>query len=608
MATSNTPLESRSRYWLRVLRPLLLWLLLVGILYAIRTHQRLMEQTRLDFTVTLAGQPAFSETLTTFDGRPILSGQKIPLGHHQFTVTHPKGDAYSTNLFIWYGTNNLGIIDLRRTMAVLEVTADPLSADPPAPLLYIHGPEFNVVLTNSAGMTSSVPTDRYVVSSRYAHWSRSDDVSVSAGRPTTWRIAPRLGVAQITCNQAEAAGQFMQADGRVIELVTFPCTITELPEGTYTVAAQYHHDSQSRTVSITAGTTNQLSLDFAYGEAVLETEPPGSAVRTGDGRYWGTTPLKIVELKPGNWTFDLKHEGYEPATAPLTIEVNQTARFQTNLISVGYTGCMRTARQAMNSEDYDTALKTLGDALIAKPGDADALALQRNATGLGSLQRARKLGMQGDFIGGQIELGTTLKIFPDNTEAKNLLAEFKRREPEQREKMRLERLERGNVAFKNALAGNPDADLFEQHEFKTTKPVSEVYPAIFKSLQAPPAFQIVKNYSPGPETYEIRFVQEFSTFLATSAGRREGVLVCAQTKDDETQILFKLLEYKTEAQIKFSIGNLIGTPGAVNYVPISPSRIGPLSEKLQARLNEGITNVTARIQSAIGQALPPSTQ
>ncbi|HMK06446.1 MAG TPA: hypothetical protein VK476_02885, partial [Flavobacterium sp.] len=52
--------------------------------------------------------------------------------------------------------------------------------------------------------------------------------------------------------------------------------------------------------------------------------------------------------------------------------------------------------------------------------------------------------------------------------------------------------------------------------------------------------------------------------------------------------------YKTEAQIKFSIGNWIGTPGLVNYIPIHQSR-GPLTEKLQARLVDGVSNVTATL-------------
>lgn len=607
MATQNTttPPESRAHYWRRVLRPLFWWLLLVLVLYGIRTHQRWMEKTRLNFTVTLGGGqlPFLDQATTTFDGKPISSGDKIPLGNHQFVVTYPKGETYTANLSIWYGPHDLGTIDMKRTLSVLAV-----SANPPAPLIYIRGPEFDVTLTNSSGMTSSMPTDRYVIMSRYAHWSRSDDVTVSRNMPTTWTITPRLGAAQITCNETDAVGQLTQADGQLVESITFPYAINELPEGRYTVTAQHHNDVLSQSVNITANTTNQLALEFLYGEAVLESEPAGAIVRTADGRYWGDTPLRIPELKPGQWNFILQHNGYETAPAALAITAYQTTAFHTNLISLNYTSKMQAARVAMTKEEYDSALQLLGEAIIAKPGDAEALTLQRNATGLGSLKQAKQSGLDGDFIGGEKLLAKTLEIFPDNDEAKALLQDFKHREPEQLERMRQEQLERGNTAFKNAFLDPTVADMFTSHEFKTTKPVTEVYPAILQALNAPPAFQIIKNFSPAVGTYEIEFKQEFSTYLATSAGYRDGIIVCAQTKADETQILFKILEYKTEAQIKFSIGNLIGTPVAVNYIPISEAKLGPLSEKLQARLNEGITNVTARIQSAIGQTPPPSSQ
>jgi len=594
--------ENNRGYWRRVLRPLFWWLLLVMVLFGIHKHQQLMDRTRLDFSLTLQGQPFYDASIT-WDGQPAANDQRITLGSHVFAVTNPKVETFSTNLFIWYGGHNLGAIDLKRAMGTLSVTADP-----PAPELSIHGPEFDVELTNSPGMTSSVPTDHYVIMSRYAYWSRSDEVLVSSAVSTTWRIEPQLGAAQIRCNEADANGELMEPDGRVIEVFTFPYSISDLPVGAYKVTAQHHNDVLTRTLDVQLGMTNQLALDFSYGTAVLETEPPGAVVRTGDGQYLGVTPLNVTELKPGTWTFVLQHDGYETATASLAITADQSTSFQTNLISLNYTGTMKAAQQAMDKEDYNGALKAAGEALIAKPGDADALTLQRSATGLGSLLRAKQLGLQGDFMGGEKELTTTLSIFPDQAEAKELFAEYKRREPEQKERMRLERLQRGNNALKSALADNNDADLFATHEFKTSKPVDEVYQAILNALKIPPAFQISMNFSPGPETYEIKFEQEFSTFLATSAGRRDGVIVCAQTKDDETQILFKILEYKTEAQIKFSIGNLIGTPGAVNYVPISPSRLGSLTEKLQARLNEGVTNLTTRIQGAIGQTAPPSTQ
>jgi hypothetical protein len=77
--------------------------------------------------------------------------------------------------------------------------------------------------------------------------------------------------------------------------------------------------------------------------------------------------------------------------------------------------------------------------------------------------------------------------------------------------------------------------------------------------------------------------------------------VGGQTRDDQTIILFKVLEYKIEAVNKFSIGNLIGTPAEVNYVPIHASGNAKLSDKLQAQLNFGVSNVTDRIQQAIAQ-------
>src|ERR1700723_1471844 len=172
MATQNTSAtsESRARYWRRVLRPLFWWLILVLVLYGIRTHQRLMEETRLNFSVSMQGLAI--DANASFDGNPAFSGQKIPLGNHTFTITHPKGETFSTNMFVWYGEHDLGTIVLKRQMGTLSV-----SADPPAPFLFIRGSEWSVTLTNSHGFTVTVPTDQYTIESRYAHWESSDVVT-----------------------------------------------------------------------------------------------------------------------------------------------------------------------------------------------------------------------------------------------------------------------------------------------------------------------------------------------------------------------------------------------------------------------------------------------
>jgi hypothetical protein len=383
MEKSDTS-ENRVRHQLRILRPLFWWLLLVLVLFGIRTHQRLMEKTRLDFVVTLQGQP--TGATTTLDGKPAVSGQNISLGNHIFVVTHPKGEPFSTSWFGWYGEHDLGTIDLKRAKGTLTVTADP-----PAPLLFISGPEWSVTLTNSSGLTTSVPTDQYTVGSRYAHWESANDVTVSAGSTATWRITPRLSAVKLSCNQSDATFQLLTLDDRQIETGSFPFLIPELPEGSYRLISQHHGRQHNRTLAITAGVTNEHPVEFLYGAAVLETEPAGADVQDSIGLYRGVTPLNLRELLPGTLQLTLHRGGYEPVPVLLTITANETTTFRTNLVSTGYTGAMKSAQQYMNASDYNRALQAAGDALVAKPGDAEAIALQREATGLGQLQKAKTL-------------------------------------------------------------------------------------------------------------------------------------------------------------------------------------------------------------------------
>jgi hypothetical protein len=81
------------------------------------------------------------------------------------------------------------------------------------------------------------------------------------------------------------------------------------------------------------------------------------------------------------------------------------------------------------------------------------------------------------------------------------------------------------------------------------------------------------------------------------------VIVGAQTQDDETQILFKVLEYKAEAVNKASFGALIGAPAEVKLVPVHPSRIANFTDKLKVQIEEGMKMVTDRIQGAVGGAV-----
>jgi hypothetical protein len=590
----DAPISPDERGWVRGLRPIFYWLLLVLVLFGIRTHQRLSERTNLLFTVTMPGQTFFSEATTKLDEQPFSSGQRVAIGWHTFVVTHPKGEAVSTNLFIWYGEHNLGTIDLKRTHGILAV-----AADPPAPLLSIRGPEWSVTLKNSSGMTSSVPTDQYTIESSYAHWERADEISVTAGSTASWRIAPRMGAVQLSCNHPNTTFQLLTLDDRQLETGEFPSLITDLPEGNYKLITLYHGRERKQTVAVKAGATNDISVEYVFGAAVLETEPPGASVQDNAGREWGITPLSLPELSPGTLQVTLHRAGYEPVPVSLKITANQTATFRTNLTSTSYTGGMKTAREYMAATDYDRASQAVGDALIAKPDDADAISLQREATGLGKLQHAKTLGSAGDYIGGGKELALALQSLPENGEIKQLIADFKQHEPEQIERVRAERLNLTKQVYNDALKNYADAKLFDDHELKTSKPAKDAASAIASELlNVQPVYRIYKNDSPQPETYEIVGMQDVSGVLVES-GLRRCIIVCGQITDNETEILYKVMEYKNKHNV--SMQGLLAFRDDVQYIPIHPSRIGALTDKLQAQLNEGVSNLTARIQGAIGQ-------
>ena len=249
-----------------VLRPLLWWLILVLVLYGIKLHQRLSEQTHLWFNPVLQGRSVSDEAAATLDNQPITSGTHIAIGRHQFTITHLKAEPFSTNLFIWYGRHDLGDIILKRGFGSLAITANPSAG-----LIDIQGPEFSLKLTNSTGITVTVPTDRYTVDAYYQHWQQRQETTVISTLPGTCTFAPRFGTVQLTCNQSGASFQVVDTNEQLFEAGDFPATIQEVPEGSYKVNAWHHGNHLEQALTVSVENTNSTEVQFDYGTAVLET-------------------------------------------------------------------------------------------------------------------------------------------------------------------------------------------------------------------------------------------------------------------------------------------------------------------------------------------------
>jgi tetratricopeptide (TPR) repeat protein len=574
---------------------------MVLLMYAWRTHQRLSAQTTLGFIPTLVGRSVEHEANVRVDEKPANSGQRISIGWHTLSITHPRSKSFSTNLFIWYGARDLGQIPLERAKGMLAVTAEP-----PAQRLMIQGPEFSVSLTNTPGITSSVPTDRYVIEANYKYWKRQEAVRVSADQTVAQTFAPRLGAVRIESTHSDASYQLRNQAGELLDSGRLPTSITELLEGEFELTSRRKDDERQMTVAVKGGTTNDIKVEFVYGAAVVESDPPGAAVLSG-GRQYGVTPLMLAELKPGTFEFSLRLADYESVNGSVGVTANQTNGVRTSLLRLDYTRAMASARRSFAAKDYERAAEAATEALKYRPDDSEAKALQRESTGLAHLSRAEALGQRGNYAGAIVEANAALTVLPENALAKQLLADFTKREQERIEaeqkraaelaarQERQRRLNRLNELFNVQSQGYENATLFVRNELSTTNPVTALATAITTALtNGQPSFQIVLHSSPGTDMLLIKARHR------VSIGYRECLIVAGQIGESETLILFKVFEYEQPPKTEL-FGGLLRMTTTVTTTTNDPKGARERAEKLQQRIKEGIAVVKERIQRAIAQ-------
>ena len=521
--------RKRQRHWLRALRPIFWWIILVLCLFTYHTHERLSEQTRINFTVDLEGKPVGYEASATLDGRPFVSGERVAIGSHQFAISHQKALPMSTNLFIWYVEHDFGAVSLKRMRGVLALETKPLASR-----LSVVGAEFSLTLTNSAGVTSSIPTDVYRID---AHWANHDEM---------------------------------------------------------------------KQISVTSGGTSSLRLAPPLGAVTLESEPPGAAVIRGDGRSMGTTPLTLRELGPGVWRGEIRLGGYIPVPLSLNITTSETNSFRTNLVNWQYAQAMDSARTYFAAGDSERTLEALSAALKAQPNDPDATALQAKATALQRqatvaehLRKGEQMMAAKDYSGVWSEANAVLKIVPENERAIGLLNQLATQEKEDdrraqadMEARRQERLALPKKTFDSAIGPFSNAPLFETHDLQAALPASQVEASIRRELQAMPAFNVMRIKVYAPEAFALSAHQE------VPGGSRTCVIAGAQTGDNNTQIFFKVMEYRKKTSVSFQGQLTFGT----SYEPLDSSKIGELTERQKTQLNEGAVMVEERIRRAVAQA------
>jgi len=80
-------------------------------------------------------------------------------------------------------------------------------------------------------------------------------------------------------------------------------------------------------------------------------------------------------------------------------------------------------------------------------------------------------------------------------------------------------------------------------------------------------------------------------------GLRKILIAGGKINDQETRILYKVMEYTTKHDISFSGRLSFNT----SYVPLHEPEIGRLTPKMKAQIEDGLRIATEGIQGVIGQ-------
>jgi hypothetical protein len=202
---------------------------------------------------------------------------------------------------------------------------------------------------------------------------------VFANQTTPCIFAPRFGALDLNCNCAGATYTLTNGDNQFVTGGDLPKPLAGLLAGNYILTATFHQHTLRKRIKVETGVTNEVPVAFLFGSATVHSSPAGAIVVDESGALLGTTPLHLSELPQGELRITIQLSDYEPMPVSLDIIGDQNVTFSTNLISAKYATAMNRARAAMRAADYDRAYQAAGDALTAKPGDDDAIALRKEA-------------------------------------------------------------------------------------------------------------------------------------------------------------------------------------------------------------------------------------
>jgi TonB family protein len=158
--------------------------------------------------------------------------------------------------------------------------------------------------------------------------------------PGVIKLAHEAGSLQLTSEPSGASYSVRSANNTLLLNTdgltgTTPATLNQLPSGDYVVTfTRDGFQSHSETVTVSQNNPAQVSWKFVNGNVLVTSTPSGATVTTADGRPLGVTPVTINDVEPGDVTYTLTLDGYDPATLSGKIDGGKTNTLNATLLSV----------------------------------------------------------------------------------------------------------------------------------------------------------------------------------------------------------------------------------------------------------------------------------
>jgi len=539
----------------RAFRPLYYWLLISVGLLAWDYHRKSAPRTTLNFQVRIEGQTISNPSVysATVGKRRVGPGSVVPIGWRKLRVELPDASPVEKGIFIWYGENLAGEIDLEWNRGVLGLKIEPMAKS-----LRLVGPHHDFSLTNSSGTTSSVPVGRYQIAAVFDHVSDQDEILVRHNDTNTLQIKPNVGTIRISSEPSGAKFRLSpQGRSTVDRQGDVPAVVAGLPVGSYQLRVWRGDYIKEIPVEVRKWETNRVNVAFEYGEVKVVSEPDGATIFNGSTEL-GQTPRTVGELKPGPYRFRLEKAGYTPTEISVEVVGTNSITVSTNLMSVQYTEAIANARREGSglSPDYQQALANVDLALKAKPADTEALALKS-------------------------ELEAALRIHQE-------------RVAEQRKRAELDARKRSAAqAFDQATSGVAQSELFDTHRWEYSSQLERVRGAALRAF---------KRTSPNwvPER-EIRLNPQTVLFYCKpkgllSAGKQCMILV-SQVDTDAVHVYAKFWDYILSNKVTISLFQGV-TPDSL--IPIHKNFFQPdQAASIEARRRDIAESFHAALQNEL---------